>query len=272
VPTPPGTILAVVAMATASACSTSTPDVAPSCAEVQSEVQDLLTAAEQAQANPGACTSDSDCTVAPDDPTCSGVCGGGLVNPSTAAALDAAVARGNALCAQAPDCPITVPPCPETLLFGQIACVSGSCITFPATVWQSFSFDEQSTVALFAHPCTAGACTQWTVTPDARIVVARGGQTTVEMLSAADFATVDGIMRDVDFRRLDTPGGGQCVPYGEDEVSFVAERDEVTLPAYDVTGCVLPGAADDAGSSGADAGVSRGQVLMQQLFARISVH
>ncbi len=218
-----------------------------SCDAVENQAQSVLEAAiAQAQADLG-CQTDSDCVYFRDGPDCIFTCGGTVLTRCGAAAVEATMAQVNAqLCANQPQgCTPFVHSCGQLPGGPQAACVAGTCIDFPPATWLAFTFEEVQggTPGTFGLPqtCTAPGCTTWAVTSDARVVISKGGQIGSAKLSAADFATVDAILRDPAFRAIGAGTNVSCdTPPNGQEISLSVER-AAELIGFDVTGCVLVG-------------------------------
>jgi hypothetical protein len=88
---------------------------------------------------------------------------------------------------------------------------------------------------------TVGDCTMWQVSTNGTVVVSSRGAGTQVTLSAADYSTVDGILRSTSFRAAEDTGF-QCdpAPTGAAVVALVVHRD-YGFRSFDVTGCVLSG-------------------------------
>jgi hypothetical protein len=192
------------------------------------------------------CASDSDCLFAANSTSCSSGCGV-LVNRAGAIALAAAIDRAeSAICDLDRSCIALAIPCPAPTGLGLASCIAGTCQSVPPAGWDSFAILQQAgQPGTFSTPprCDPNAdCTLWTVTPDANVTVTKHGQTRTQQLSAADFSTVDGILRSMPLRDpffLSTMPNCDPAPT-EQEVSIALTRSGPTV-GRDVTGCVLAG-------------------------------
>ncbi len=217
----------------------------PDCSGLQNAAARAVAVAITSASDNLACANDSDCAVGPAGSDCSAACNGPITTQVGAAAVQSTIDHVNATtCAASKKegCPPPIePPCAPGPL--GIACVQGACANFPPAAWASFAFDQQPGGVGFSTPptCAAGTtCSLWTVTPDAHVAVIDPQGTHAAMLSATDFATVDGIMRSMAFRQSEMTGvvcdpspGGQVISF--DESRSGAEQGQ------DVTGCVLAG-------------------------------
>jgi hypothetical protein len=223
---------------------------ASSCADRTSQAQSILSAAETQADGDLRCTADSDCVYLSNDTDCSRGCGH-LANQAGKATIDAAIARANgtACVGFAKDgCTSYALPCAPPLSAGLTACVSGTCKAFPPAAWTSFAIDENTgTTNVIATPpscAPGGACRLWTLTPDAKVNVVDAKGTHTATLSAADFATVDAVLRSESFRGS-TQAASSCaaVPSGNATwVSFDVSWGTATI-GMDETGCVVTGPA-----------------------------
>jgi hypothetical protein len=194
------------------------------------------------------CRLDSDCLFFRGAADCMVGCGR-VLSRCGAAALDAVIADVNTrICVNLPaGCAPELHSCGFLPGQGQAACLDGGCASFPPAAWASFAFEQQKGVqpGNFAIPqsCIAPGCTMWTVTPDARVVVSGAGAMRSAPLSAADFATVDAILRDPGFRAIGVTKNAVCdtAPPGQ-EISLSVQHGGGTV-GFDVTGCVLVGPA-----------------------------
>ncbi len=220
-------------------------DAASTCAELSNDARSDIAAATAAAMADLRCASDSDCTVGAASTDCTSACSGPVTTSTGASAIQAAIDHANSTACSVykrDGCPPPLGlPCPSGPL--GVACLNGTCADFPPAAWQSFSLDQQPGASGFSTPpsCTAGtSCTLWTVTPDARVAVTDAQGTHQAMLSASDFATVDGILRSVSFRQ-DVQTGFNCDPSpGGQVISFEEMRGSGT-EGMDVSGCVLTG-------------------------------
>jgi hypothetical protein len=223
---------------------------AGSCSALTSAAQNALVPAYTSAAATLACATDSDCIVGPAGTDCTAACSGPITTQAGASALQAAIDQVNATtCAtyKSDGCPRPgALPCASGPM--GVACVQGMCANFPPAAWTSFAFDQQPGANGFSTPpmCAPGAtCSLWTVTPDAHVAVVDPQGTHEAMLSATDFATVDGVMRSMAFRQGEMEGFGNfgCDPTpGGQVVSFDVSRGG-GLQGQDVSGCVLGGPA-----------------------------
>ncbi len=185
------------------------------------------------------CQVDTDCAWAPIATCLSGGCGGLIVNQATASALAPAVAQVNATICTAACTPIP-PPCVGTV--GGPACLNGTCQDGVPTAWTSLqiqSIDAAVAVSPGVQLKCPGLteCTVWTITPDGTIVNSGTGAKT---LSAADFATVNGILRGSSLG-AETPSCDPAPTGTLASVIFSVERPNAIDTAFDGTGCALVG-------------------------------
>jgi hypothetical protein len=221
-------------------------DVA-TCAQLSKQAANALAPALQAASAPLGCTTDSDCTVVPSIATdCTSGCSGPVTTQSGASTLQTAIDQVNAsICVayKQEGCPPPLPPpcAPGPLGAG---CVAGKCEDLPMAAWVSFQIEKAPGATGFSLPptCMQGTtCSLWSVTPDARVAVTDGRGTHQATLSSPDFATVDSIMRSIDFRQR-TQTGFQCDPSPGGQVISLTQTRGLEL-GQDVTGCVLVGPA-----------------------------
>jgi hypothetical protein len=214
----------------------------PSCDDQIHAGQARMSVAQAAAAADLHCQDDSDCTFADNSTVCTPGCGT-LLSATGAAALRTAIEEVNTqecgTFAQS-GCRVAVPPCTPPM---SAACVDGTCAYFPPAAWSVFYLDQAPAGWGISSPpsCSAGLqCTEWKVTPDSQIIVNRSGTRTSATLSAADFATVDGILRSKSFRQNESMGF-QCGsgPSGP-TIEFSIER-QIGMTSLDASGCVNGG-------------------------------
>lgn len=232
-------LLVLLALATVSACSSGR----SSCDERHAEGASLIQAALSSPSSTQ-CATDTDCVLASAATPCVASCGSVPISKAGATALGAAVAQAAALCDTG--CAEPLPPCPDITEFA--ICANEACIgsSVPPTGWVSLSVEHASGAGVeVPATCAAGAsCTLWTLTPDAALVVNASGVTHHATLSAADFQTVDGIVRTLAFRQnvAGNPAWScDAAPPGP-TVSLDLTYTTATLGS-DVTGCVEAGPA-----------------------------
>jgi hypothetical protein len=145
-------------------------------------------------------------------------------------------------------CTLVEPPCSFPLIGA--ACNWGQCSDFPPATWASFAIDERrgtdSKSSSTPPSCLPGHdCTLWTITPDGIISKSTNGTPSSAKLSTADFATLDGILRSVEFRAIynKVPIGCEPAPAGV-RVSVVLVNQYGALES-DQTGCALIGPPDN---------------------------
>jgi hypothetical protein len=126
------------------------------------------------------------------------------------------------------------------------ACLNGACAAFPPARWESFTVDRHSGTGLSVPPgCQAGQdCTVWTLTPDGAVAKVSAGQSSSLALSAADLATVNGILGGLSFRQKEQKGFS-CGGPGQPIVAFDVQRVGTTVSGYDVSLCVSNGSDPD---------------------------
>jgi hypothetical protein len=225
-------------------------DSTATCAELSNEAESAVSTAIMAATGNLACTTDSDCAIGPSGTDCTISCGGPIILASGAPALQAAIDKANATACAAfkrNGCtPPFPPPCPSGPRGA--ACVSGTCTDFLTAAWVSFALDQQPAGSGLSTPasCTPGTgCTLWTVTPDARIAVTNSQGMHQATLSAADFSTVDGLMRSVALRQALETGFDCDASPGGPVFSFQDQR-AMGEEGMDVTGCIAAGPAGNA--------------------------
>jgi hypothetical protein len=121
-------------------------------------------------------------------------------------------------------------------------------LAFPPADWASFAVDEgrgaDSTYSSTPPRCLAGHdCTVWKLTPDAAVEKTTNGVKTSARLSAADFTTVDGILRSVSFRQFFAGSPPACdAPPANIRIAIDLEN-AFQFTGFNVTGCALVGPA-----------------------------
>lgn len=225
-------------------------DAAPSCMELGNAARSLVAAA--IAESDLSCADDAECMFASNDTACSGACGV-LVNRAGARALADAIGQANrTVCDRDRSCVALALPCIPPPGLGLASCIEGTCQSVPPPSWDSFTITQQMgpnlTVSIPPRCAPQADCTLWALTPDAIVMVTKHGQLTTRQMSAADFATVDGILRSLPLRKLDSTAVATCdpPPSGQD-VSITLSRSGPTT-GRDITGCVLGGPADNVWS------------------------
>jgi hypothetical protein len=242
-----------VAVAGTSGGETST--APPTCAERRAEATAAL---QKVLASPtiASCTADTECGLASPAVRCVASCASVAVSNAGAAALADAEASAEMVCGTG--CDEAPPPCPGGPSF--VGCVSGVCTgsETPPPTWGALSMERATGFGISVPPaCIDGDdCSLWTLTPNATVVVSIAGVMHEAQLSAADFQTVDAILRSAEFRShvAGTPWSCGAAPSGP-RISLAMQYSTETT-GVDVTGCV------DAGPAGNDP-----QVLFQVLSA-----
>jgi len=209
------------------------------CASEEDRAATYLAAKASGWSDPS-CAVDSDCVVVDAEPRCVESCGDPtLVSQAGAAALASALATVNAtICTSA--CPVgSALPCvaPDPASKGGPSCVNGTCAYYPVSAWLSVTLLEADSDP--PTSCTTNtSCTTWVITPDGEIAV--NGVTT--SLSAADFATVDGLLRSAPLRT--SPPVCPSVS-GADHIGFSITRPDGSSFSEDAIGCIQSTSAND---------------------------
>jgi hypothetical protein len=230
------------------ACSSSSSSQGGSCDDMTSKAAALVSAA---RTNDLSCVTDDDCTYFVESPTCTAGCGGTLANRAGAAALHAAVSQANAsACAGFKDqgCSVLEPPCAALPGAGLAACIDKTCKSFPPAAWTSFAVEEASSDVVSTPPsCSGVGCRLWTLTPDAKVQVTDANGVHTATLSAADFATVDGVLRGVAFRQSWFEASSCAAPPGASGtfVAFDVSWGTLTM-GQDRTACAAGASANDS--------------------------
>ncbi len=191
------------------------------------------------------CTTDDDCTLAPNATVCTTGCGV-LLNRAGAARVKAAVDSVNTTTCgsfEANGCFNADPPCLPPV--GGAACVASKCAAFPPAAWGSFSVQQApaGTVRSTWPSCPpATSCTSWELTPDGAIVVTSPTGIGAKVLAAGDFATVDGILKSLTFRQSEISGFDCATNANATAVVWFNVGRAIGTTGHDVTGCVLASA------------------------------
>jgi hypothetical protein len=222
-----------------------------SCDTLSNHAEAALGAASASAETDLSCSTDSDCTLLQDDPaSCIPGCGQ-IVNSAGAALIESAASSASvtSICTQfaAQGCQVVELPCP---LVGPAAqCVAGACKPGYPAAWTTLALESDTGGTGEALPvrCDGTACTLWTVTPDATVTTLEpSGATKTATLSSADFATVDGILRDGTFRQDQlTDQFGCSAAVGAQHVTVGVDRPDGGATGEDVSGCISGGPSDN---------------------------
>jgi hypothetical protein len=197
------------------------------------------------------CKSDDDCMIVSGSSNCTSLCAQGVVTTQGAQIIEAAVNYVNAgVCAGfvAQNCHLLVTPCPSPP--SGAACTNGTCNAFPPEKWTTFAISEGrgADAAAFSTPptCTAGHdCTLWRLMPDGTMTKNIAGVTSTVTLSPTDFATVDGILRSVEFRRIFVGVPIACDPAPSGIRISLDLENVYQAMGLDQTGCAVSGPPDN---------------------------
>jgi len=198
------------------------------------------------------CVNDESCQVVGITTNCSGGCTV-LTNSNGEVAVTAAISRANAtVCNDFGPLDCIVPtPCPVGYLYGE-SCVDGGCVGIPPAAWQALVICEG--VSSNGVPvdelnpssppsCSGSDASTWTVSPNGTIIAMTPIETRTTDLSPADFATIDGILRNVSFRE-DVLGYMCGLSPNSAQVLFYVRRSGTSV-AFNGTGCLLDASAND---------------------------
>jgi hypothetical protein len=245
-------LLAAGAVA-AAGCSTSADGGAPdgsspvSCDTLSSQAENALATASASAETDRSCSTDDDCLLLQGDPaSCVPGCGQ-IVNTAGAALVQSAASSASVmtLCAQfsAQGCQVAQPPCAFAGPAAQ--CVAGACTAGYPAAWSTLAVESDTSGASLGFPlqCEGTSCTLWTVTPDATVTTQEpSGATKTATLTSADFATLDGILRDTTFRQAQlTQQLGCDAAVGSQHVTVEIDRPDAGGSTEDVSGCITGG-------------------------------
>jgi hypothetical protein len=232
--TAPSSVAARADLSTATPCATLTNDAESAIAEATAAATSHL-----------ACSTDADCAVGAFSSSCSFGCSPPITTRAGATALQETIERLNATtCATFAEkvCPPPAQPACDSFV-PTAACVEGTCTSFPPAAWESFSIEEGNDPESLPLTCApGGSCTLWTLTPYAQLTVTDPQGMHQATMSAADFATVDGILRGEKFRQ-DAVTGFTCPVSSATVIVMFATTRGGAGNGGDVTGCVLGGPA-----------------------------